>query len=187
MVNRALRLLDDNSIEWEVAHDWSGPVWTGNRFVFGGGTHRETWQFHEFMHWVMASEEERKYPDFGLGMNTDSHDPWSSSTWRHEPVRRDNCGTTRSWSDEPRLSLYDSSRRESLSVWAIGLFSLVYPDAKGDTESTLVEFGAYEDNPFTWEPKHCLEIAIRAEPYLGFDPAVASLHLEHLRSAGCRT
>lgn len=187
MVNRTLQLLDDNNIEWEVVQNWSGPVWTGSRFVFGGGTCRETWQFHEFMHWVMASEEERTYPDFGLGMNTDSHDLWSSSVWRHEPVRREGCGTTPSWSDEPRLTLYDSARREALSVWAIGLFSLLYPDAKADTEATLVDFSAYEDNPFAWEPKHNLKIAIRAEPYLGLDVAVAALHLDQLRSAGCRT
>lgn len=171
-------------IGWEVAKEWSGPVWTGDHFVFGGGTHRETWQFHEFMHWVMASEEERTYPDFGLGKNVEARDEWSSSRWRHKPVRRKDCGTTPSWSDEPRLTLYDSARRESLAVWAVGLFSLIYPDARGDTESTLVEFSAYEENPFKWEPKHNLEIAIRAEPYLGLDVAVASMHLERLRSVG---
>lgn len=183
MVNRALRLLDDNGLAWDIVSDWSGPVWTGDRFMFGHGTHNETWQFHEFMHWVMASEEERQWPDFGLGMNNDSRDGWQSSTWRHGPVRRKDCGTTPSWSDEPRLSLHDSATRESMAVWGIGLFSLLFPETKAETEKTLVDFSAYEDNPFVWEPKHNLEIAVRAAPYLGLDVAVAALHLDRLRRA----
>src|SRR5689334_10837744 len=118
-MKRTLDLLDRIGLPWELAPNWVGPVWNGERFTFDpGDSYGEIGQFHELMHWVVADDIQRKQPDFGLGMNVGSIPGWRSSTWRDSPKDFDG---ERSWSDEIRVSRADSAIKESYAVWGMGL------------------------------------------------------------------
>jgi len=154
-----------------VVEKYNGPVWDGERFIFEESGYADIGYFHEFCHWCVAAKWQREMPDFALGRNVNgSLNAWGSSRF---PLTPDESLATRcdgepSWSDERRVSRTAGGHQELLSVLAMGLYDLVFPEADGLAD-VLGDFG------FWFEP---VDLETLAKTCRKVTP--------HLRKAGFR-
>lgn len=82
----SLKLYDKIGVPYVVTSDtWNGPLWTGHCMMLSTADgYGDAGFFHELCHWLVASPNQRRYPDFAIGRQVNSAiDTFATSTSPH--------------------------------------------------------------------------------------------------------
>lgn len=130
----SLRLYDRLGVPYIVTGErWGGPLWTGHCMMLcttdGYG---DEGFLHELMHWIEASPNQRRYPDFALGkwVNADNSKVFATSTSDHlyDPVyqQQQRPKGNRNWGwGEPTIALSTATSQETTACYGMFLYHVL--------------------------------------------------------------
>lgn len=160
----SLRLYDSLRVPYTLTSDtWNGPLWTGHQMILSTREgYGDPGFFHELIHWVVATESQRRFPDMQLGRQvngtvelhatniTPADVPTNTAEIAHPDGTRN-----RGWGEQP-VKMSTAHRQEEMACELLLFYS---PVVCGEWSADLADTVAYYDfggdySEWSLTPKH---------------------------------